>query len=168
MHLQKYAELDTWHGRPDPDLLSPIEKALAVPNAMIKEEVKLIRKHVEASQQGYGRYWTTYKPTSKKGKSNHSAALFHDKVRKPYAEGPDVPVVAALSNLDELRASDTYKYAMKEKKEKFAFEVAFKALCTIKARAVDSTSMSQQFANIMQMQSAAVRVLRNAQNGNTV
>ncbi|TFY77228.1 hypothetical protein EWM64_g6785 [Hericium alpestre] len=168
MHLQKYAELDTWHGRPDPDLLSPIEKALAVPNAMIKEEVKLIRKHVEASQQGYGRYWTTYKPTSKKGKSNRSAALFHDKVRKPYAEGPDVPVVAALSNLDELRASDTYKYAMKEKKEKFAFEVAFKALCTIKARAVDSTPMSQQFANIMQMQSAAVRVLRNAQNGNTV
>ncbi|TFY58925.1 hypothetical protein EVG20_g7975 [Dentipellis fragilis] len=88
------------------------------------------------------------------------------RVRKEFAEGPSVPLLSSFNAcgiLGTLRASCAYECATARSalSDKFAFEMAFRDLCMIKARATGASAIVDQFADSMSMQPAALRILQN-------
>ncbi|OBZ68489.1 putative RNA-dependent RNA polymerase SHL2 [Grifola frondosa] len=149
--------------------------AAEVTDSRLKEELRSIRNHVE---QHYQRWITISRskaqaspskkspskaasrsPSSKVGAASSQTAQYQDLARS-FASGPaDVPLFRRLNSLDAIMASHAY-----HRSSKFAFHVAFHAVCSIKARAEGSGAFTRKFAEMMAIPSSAVRVLEQCRS----
>ncbi|CAL1694877.1 unnamed protein product [Somion occarium] len=155
----------------DPDLLRPWRSACEARNehSAIRQELSSIEQQVQRLREQWSSVWGDNNrqkqiATPKKGKGrnkknsrNKGLDCLVDSFRKP-PEG--VVLLSHLRQVEVLKAS--YAYSLKDR---FAFAVAFKTLCSIKADSCGSTAFTKQFAETMAMPSSAYRVFSLEQRG---
>ena len=128
-------------------------------------ELKEVRDLVESccSRGWQGIQWGQASGTpskyanSKQKKSKAENTRIFLSVAAEFTRGPDkekVPILSGLGLLDKVKASYVYRY-----KPKYAFAVAFRTLCTIKAEAKGLAPITQTIGQILSVPSAAVRIL---------
>jgi RNA-dependent RNA polymerase len=78
------------------------------------------------------------------------------KVARAYVEGPTDPSTSVIPNVNAVKASFAYAYY---KNPKFAFTVAYKDLCAIKASASQNLPITREFGEAMSIVPSFLRVL---------
>ncbi|RPD82709.1 hypothetical protein L226DRAFT_35401 [Lentinus tigrinus ALCF2SS1-7] len=170
--LKQYDKLATFRYERDPDLVAPYNRARPfMTHDTFKDDLALIEQHVlehiTKYQATVGASFKTPKTPSKRGraagpagKSGKSMRVLWDELVRSFAAGPDIPrdsPVVALGDLEQLKASWAY-----EKNMKFAWKVAFQALCRIKASTRNPVALTSEFADMMSIPSTAGRVLEQS------
>lgn len=158
---------------PDPDLLRPYEDAQKI--VSLKCELSKITAVVDQSLLCWRTAtWTpSNDPSSpnKNKKERQQSKQTNDTIRHDilalYAQVPvGADTFVALGRLDAVKASYAYHISWnKFKGAKFAWAVAHRDLCKIKAESSNSCSFTQDFANVMAIPGAAVRVFAQHMGG---
>ncbi|OSX67200.1 hypothetical protein POSPLADRAFT_1127992 [Postia placenta MAD-698-R-SB12] len=158
--------------QPDNDLLRPYQQASRLATTIatqglrsLQSETTSILEHVHRGLQAW-RSLSSKSPQSP-AKASPSKSRVDAKAKaekgKPYKDLAisfmrdlhNVPHFAEFPvRLDAILASCAY-----QENPKFAFSVAFRSLCKIKAEASGSAALSRTFAEVMTVPSAAVKVL---------
>jgi len=143
--------------RPYQRILEKLSEMRSLPRVNVNDflgearrELGAIEKHVEDMKLEWARI---FKAQQKRGQ-NHAIDL----LQRKFASGPDVAHLALLGDVPEIRASYAYSLC-KPINPKFAFAVAFKELCGIKAREVGGTTLDREFAELMSIPKSTVRAL---------
>ena len=120
-------------------------------------ELRAIEEHVKAMKSEWGTIFRKSKAPKKKGsKPLQNKEL--DILRRKFVSGPDVPHLALLGDVPEIRASYAYSICSPDN-SKFAFAMAFDDLCNIKARELGGTTLDREFAGLMSIPKSTVRTL---------
>ena len=130
-------------GRSDPDLLRRYEEATSgFTNAPYSEELEILKKHVQKCRSdwaGLGKFARTPASPNAKARADtkQKQGLVVANIKKEYAVGPPPESIVNLYSLPggsrmvkEIKASFAYSLG-----EKFASEVAFHDICSLKAGA---------------------------------
>ena len=169
-HLVNFDRLlETVDQRKDDDLLQPYKVATAIASQTSAAkydgyslELEAIKSHVEAV---FG-LWTVaassgsqdaspYKsPTKKRDPAKTKSDPWRE-VSRAYAKGPTNSRMSIIPNIDAVKASYAYTFHT----PKFAFSVAFKDLCSIKARASQDLPITREFAEAMSIVPSFLRAL---------
>ncbi|KAI0701242.1 RNA dependent RNA polymerase-domain-containing protein [Cerioporus squamosus] len=171
--LKKYDELTTFgYNEKDPDLVAPYNRVLSLMHhETFKDDLALIgehiEKHIERWQTLSGESSRAPKTPSRRGKapatvgnSGKSLRALWDELAPSFAAGPEISKdspLAAIGDLELLKASWAYA-----QKPKFAWRVAFQALCRIKASTRNPVAVTGEFADMMSITSSAGRVLEQS------
>ena len=155
----------------DPDLLRPWDDMRKTSNfrqhgdaGIIEKELKLIEDHVDSLAVGWSRtggsnstgsFEGEEKLTKRKKEQQKLIQGLQEKFRKT-PEGIVFLPLLGPNMVDILKASYAYR---KSSSEAFAFSMAFKLLCHIKAEACGSTAIARQFSESMSIPSSIVRLL---------
>ena len=116
-----------------------------------RRELGAIEKHVVAMRSEWGKIFNARQNTSQE----HEI----EKLRRKFVSGPlDVAHLALLGDVSEIRASYAYFLCIPTN-PKFAFAMAFKELCGIKARERGGTILDGEFAELMSIPKSTVRTL---------
>ncbi|KAF7965380.1 hypothetical protein HWV62_44091 [Athelia sp. TMB] len=131
----------------DKDLLQPHLDAKEWASAMTRElgsdrfevELSYLESHVQRIYEAHQKYWssknaknsTPIKPANKRQKSSESSSSATTELARQFVEGPEGQSNFRIPNLVSIKAS----YAYTKCSEFFAFSVAFRELCDIKAKA---------------------------------
>jgi RNA-dependent RNA polymerase len=169
-HLVNFDRLlETVDQRKDDDLLQPYKVATAIASQASAAkydgyslELTAIKSHVDA----VFRLWTAaassgsqdssrYKSPTKKRDSAKTKIDPWREVARAYAEGPTNSKMSIIPNIDAVTASYAYTFHT----PKFAFSVAFKDLCSIKARASQDLPITREFAEAMSIVPSFLRAL---------
>lgn len=131
---------------------------LTNPSDRLQTELQAIKAHVTASHAEYRKACDLSKSPSKK-KDRQSAEGEGDsfgEAARFYAEGPQSVDDSGFitSGIDEIKAS--YAYSLSAP---FAFSVAFKDVCAIKAKACQDMPITRDFAEALTILPAFVRAL---------
>jgi RNA-dependent RNA polymerase len=147
----------------DPDLLQPWREIERVMNGgglspVITAELYKLRDHVKEIQEDWIQIWQNENSSyNSRERSQHIKKWQQDRLldlaRKYEQNPPECQTLCLLGNVDKLKASCTYSLA-----PRLARNVAFQALCKIKAETQRSTAFTREFAEAMSMSSAEVRV----------
>jgi hypothetical protein len=169
--------VETWFRFKDKHLLRPyqgisekLSEMRSLPQVKVddflveaRRELGAIEEHVKAMKLEWANIFRSTKerePAKKKGskpsKSSQDRAI--DVLQRKFASGPDVPHIALLGDVSEIRASYAYSLCPPNN-PKFAFAVAFKELCKIKAREQGGTILHHEFAELMSIPKSTVRTL---------
>src|SRR5258708_37539172 len=96
-----------------------------------KRELVAIEEHVEAMKSEWGPIFRKSNVSKRKGsKASQNTGI--DSLRRKFVSGPDVPHLALLGDVAEIRASYAYSRCNSDN-PRFAFAMAFQELCNIKA-----------------------------------
>ncbi|KAH9923183.1 RNA dependent RNA polymerase-domain-containing protein [Epithele typhae] len=160
--------------RHDKELLAPYLRA--EPHRLhpaLARDLDALEAHIES----HIKKWTTLSAKTgaakkegrgKGGKGGKEAAASksaetrraYDELAREFAAGPDLPadsLLVAFGDVGGLRASWAYR-----KNAKFAWSVAFGALCAIKASTREPAAVAGEFAELMAIPQSALRVLEQA------
>lgn len=118
-----------------------------------RRELGAIEKHVDDMKLEWG---NSFQSNARQNtRQDHTI----DMLRRKFISGPpDVAHLALLGDVPEIRASYAYSRCMAIN-PKFAFAMAFKELCGIKARELGGTILDSEFAEIMSIPKSTVRTL---------
>ena len=168
--LKQYEQLATFHyNDKDLDLVRPYIKVLRFMNhETFRVDLERIKDHIATHitkwQAVSGESSRAPKTPSRRGKaavttgkSGKSMRAMWDELTRSFAAGPELPEDSPLvvfCDVEELKASWAYT-----EKPKFAWKVAFQALCHIKASTRNPVAMTGEFADMMSISSTAGRVL---------
>ena len=151
----------------DQDLRRPWEKMQLWVNdsSPVGPDLALIQKHIDSHIKEWQAIAsrTSKKSTPwAKGKAHatKSAQVQYDELARSYAAGPGISpdsLLASAADIERLKASYAYT-----KKPKFAWSVAFQALCHIKADAEGSVAFKAEFADLMSIPASTNRVLEQS------
>ncbi|KAJ6617410.1 RNA dependent RNA polymerase-domain-containing protein [Mycena sp. CBHHK59/15] len=139
----------------DVDLLQPIRdvRNRVLNNrgewsGLLAMELKAISDHVDKALQKYQDAFAI----PDKQKQNAALLAMHQQYAEP------IPQIGSMVNVDELKAS--YAYSLTSQ-EKFGFMVAFKTLCSVKARATSSgmAPVSRMFDEVKNITGSALRAM---------
>ncbi|KAI0684509.1 RNA dependent RNA polymerase-domain-containing protein [Cytidiella melzeri] len=144
----------------DSDLKKPWSEALQTTVPDYRAELDEVRKHVEdcfgdwsqaVCPPSSAKYEDKYqREERRKSETKKKLAL-----AKRFVEGPEgCPMLREFKHLESVRASCAYT-----RSAKFAWAVAFQALCAIKASKNVPKAFTAEFAEVMNVPAAAVRVL---------
>jgi len=167
---------DTWFKSKDKHLLRPYQRISeklsemrSLPQVKVddflaeaRRELGAIEEHVKAMKLEWANIFRSKErgPAKRKGskpsKSSQDRAI--DVLQRKFASGPDVPHIALLGDVPEIRASYAYSLCQPNN-AKFAFAVAFKELCNIKAREQGGSILDREFAELMSIPKSTVRTL---------
>ena len=162
--LKQYDEIVKTSYKLDKDLTRPWEESSELDYSVIKEELERIKSHVDECNREWGSMWRrvfasnnfqaesskAQQEAKRKAENGQKTAL-----ARQFASGPpDCPILTVMGMVDTLRASYAYK-----KSHKFAWAFAFQALCKIKAEKSGTKAFTKEFAQMMTLPSAAVRVM---------
>lgn len=159
-YLSRYGELPK-DLKYDKDLLQPYSTFFELP--IFKEEVAVVEAHTEDLRKRWQEIWHPDTP-SKRGASKKKAdkkALEDQRKRAIIAEFMQGPppektrMLRAIGKLEEVAAS----YAYRSNSTKFAFNVAFRQLAAMKAKACGSSPTAWNVGAVMSVSSSAARVL---------
>jgi hypothetical protein len=165
-HLKAYDQfLKRLDERPDHDLTKPFKDARAVAERMKKDhyprfssELEAVIAHVDEVRTRYQRHWATSDKTSssraKKGSNRKDLDAATADIARQFAEGPPDSNNFMTPNLAAIKASYAYTLSMK-----FAFSMAYRDLCTIKAVASEHVPTARTFAEVMSIAPTFLRVL---------
>jgi len=130
-------------GPNDPDLLRPYEEAKSgFTSPPYSEQLEVLKKHVEKCRSEWKRFGGFSRtPAGSNAKARADAkqkqGLFFTNIKKEFAMGPPPESIAKLRSLPgglrtvrEIKASFAYSLG-----ERFALEVAFHDICSLKAGA---------------------------------
>lgn len=124
--------------------------------AEARRELVTIEEHVKAMRSEWGSIFGKSNVSKRKNsKASQNTAI--DSLRRKFVSGPDVPHLALLGDVAEIRAS--YAYSYKRDSTRFAFAMAFQELCNIKARELGGTTLDREFAELMSIPKSTVRTL---------
>ncbi|RDX50511.1 hypothetical protein OH76DRAFT_1348782 [Lentinus brumalis] len=156
----------------DTDLTAPYDRVCSLMHhETFHDDLALVEEHIDIHIEKWriiaGESSTAPKTPSRRGKaparvgkSGKSVRALWDELSRSFAAGPelakDSPLVA-IGDLELLKASWAYK-----KKAKFAWKVAFQALCRIKASTRNPVALTGEFADMMSISNAAGRVLEQS------
>ncbi|KAK7695210.1 hypothetical protein QCA50_002400 [Cerrena zonata] len=150
----------------DPNLLRPWTDAMKVTYDAVKQELKLIQAHVDSCREDWPKVWhseqgsnhdSSDKNVQKKEKQNHQRRL--QNLREKFRQVPDGIVMLPLLGpgiVDILKAS--YAYTLRDS-EPFAFSMAFKLLCRIKAESQGMVAVTREFSESMSIPGSIARIL---------
>ena len=166
--IKRYDSLKPRFFGNDQDLLRPWKKVQLWLNdsSPITPDLALIQKHVDDHIKEWQAITqrTSSKSTpwakNKARVSKSAAQAQYDELARSYAAGPEIPVdslLACTANVERLKASCAYTA-----KPKFAWSVAFQALCHIKAEAEGSVAFKAEFADLMSIPASTNRVLEQS------
>ncbi|KAI0829054.1 RNA dependent RNA polymerase-domain-containing protein [Trametes gibbosa] len=176
-HLHRYDQFiqtTQYSARSDQELLRPYTTASALPDlSQVKSDLTRIRTHVEEHITKWQKTARASKSTprtpSRRGKTRGGRSAPVEgrnkwrELKKSFATGPDIAsdsLLATLGDLEALKASCAYAL-----NPKFAWSVAFQALCRIKATSQGSIALTGTFADSMSISSSAVRVFEQSRLG---
>lgn len=128
--------------------------------AEARRELVAVEEHVKAMKSEWPNVFRATKkrePAPKRG-SKPSQNNGFDVLRRDFALGPDVPHLALLGDVPEIRASYAYSLCSPSNAN-FAFAMAFEELCNIKARELGGATIDREFAELMSIPKSAVRTL---------
>ena len=168
--------VETWFRSKDKHLLRPyqgisekLSEMRSLPRVKVddflveaRRELGAIEEHVKVMKLEWANIFRSKdrEPAKKKGskpsKSSQDRAI--DVLQRKFASGPDVPHIALLGDVPEICASYAYSLCPPNN-AKFAFAVAFKELCNIKAREQGGTILHHEFAELMSIPKSTVRAL---------
>lgn len=170
-------EAETWFKSKDRHLLRPYQQISeklsemgSLPRVKVddflveaRRELKAIEGHVEAMKLEWASIYrpSTRKerePAKKKGSKTSQQDHALNVLQRKFASGPDVPHLALLGDIPEIRASYAYSLCWPNN-PKFAFAMAFKELCNIKARELGGTILDSKIAEVMSIPKSTVRTL---------
>lgn len=166
--LKNYAELGTKLKETDrdPDLLRPWEDIQRALHALqlsptLSEEILLLEGHVKEIYRGWGKIWSQSRSsqTSYRNKEQIKQARKMQQMQlmdlaRQYMQTPSgCQILQIFSNIEKLKASCAYSLS-----PRLARNVAFQALCKIKAEIHGSTAFTTEFGEAMSMSPAEVRV----------
>lgn len=147
----------------DPDLLRPWADAKKTGVAAIERELDLIEAHVKSCRTRWGltgggssssSSFSTESQVQRKKKEKQK--LVQD-LQEKFRQKPDAVVLLPLvgpGTVDILKASLAYSMS-----ENFAFSVAFKLLCRIKAESQGMVAVTREFSESMSIPSSIARLL---------
>ncbi|KAF8273854.1 RNA dependent RNA polymerase-domain-containing protein [Lactarius quietus] len=158
---------ELWFKSKDPHLLRPYQRISeklsemrSLPRVKIDEllveawkELREIKEHVDALKSEWGSIGRS-KALQQNPRQNHAI----DILCRKFASAPDVPHLALLGDVPEICASYAYSLCVSNN-PKFAFAMAFKELCGIKARELGGTTLDREFAELMSIPKPTVRAL---------
>jgi hypothetical protein len=164
-HLQAYDRLMAGLvQRGDRDLEGPFRKARATAEQMkekfgvFKDELEEVDAHVNAIYKMYCKFWApilqSSSTRSKKGKNRKDVDSGAGDIARKFAEGPNNCHSFSTLNLAAIKASCAYMLH-----PTFAFAVAYRDLCTIKAIACEHAPTARFFAETMSIAPSFLRVL---------
>jgi len=161
----------------DPDLAKPFEQAKNL--AMIAKasgwdpiaaEIQAIERHVQNHLQSWRELSKSVKSPQKatSSQSRHVSKAKDNKESRymdlaiAFSRGPkEIALLSSLpASVDAIMASCAYVHAPEH--SNFAFSVAFRTLCKIKADAAGSIALSREFAEAMTIPAPAVRIFSQA------
>lgn len=145
----------------DPDLLRPWTDAKKTGVAAIERELDLIEAHVKScktrwSLTGGGRASNFTTESHAQRKKKEKQKLVQD-LQEKFRQKPDGVVLLPLmgsGTVDILKASLAYSMS-----ETFAFSMAFKLLCRIKAESHGMVAVTREFSESMSIPSSIARLL---------
>jgi RNA-dependent RNA polymerase len=160
--LTKYNNLGK-PGHSDQDIQKEFQKVKEV--SYLKSELSVIEKHVKHVHQSWQKVWGTRphqnnffsvscsREDKRENKKDLDTAL--NQVRKEFATNPEGTQTLQLLGIAEMvKASCAFSI-----NEKFAFTVAFRDLCLIKAKAKDTHApMMREFADILGIPASFARL----------
>ncbi|PIL31184.1 RNA-dependent RNA polymerase [Ganoderma sinense ZZ0214-1] len=169
-HMKRYDGMKPRFFGSDADLLRPWDrmKAWIGDTSPVGADLALIQAHVNEHIRQWqvitGRMSSSRSTPSARGKagarSGKSAQALYDELARSYAAGPEISsssLLACSANIEQLKASCAYAL-----KPKFAWYVAFQALCHIKAAAEGSIAFKAEFADLMSIPASTNRVLEQS------
>ncbi|KAH9176853.1 RNA dependent RNA polymerase-domain-containing protein [Lactarius sanguifluus] len=128
--------------------------------AEARRELVAVEEHVKAKKSEWPNVFRATKvrePARKRGSKPSQNNKFDD-LRREFALGPDVPHLALLGDVPEIRASYAYSLCSPSNAN-FAFAMALEELCNIKARELGGATIDREFAELMSIPKSAVRTL---------
>ncbi|KAI0341433.1 hypothetical protein BDW22DRAFT_303425 [Trametopsis cervina] len=161
--LAEYGRMGTGlEYRPDEDLKRPWKDALLLDIPGYKEELKILSAHVNECLKDWA---VSVGDTAMNSRLAESKAKREARQKagtkgkldlaKKFAAGPvGCPLLRALGKLESVRASCAYTKNMS-----FGWAMAFQALCAIKASTKGTKAFTVEFAEVMSISSAAMRVI---------
>lgn len=165
-HSNKYNKLETrgLDRIKDKDLLRPYEDALIVAGQIpqVEEDLKIIKKYVDDlegdwlevvhsdNQRNTSGESTSKSKEARKIKNAKVARIAQALERTPAG----IQILGYFHSVDAIKAS--YAYSLRPK---FAYSVAMRQLCDIKAHSKGSTAFTTTFAETMSIAPAAAKVL---------
>lgn len=170
-------EAETWFKSKDRHLLRPYQQISeklsemgSLPRVNVddflveaRRELKAIEEHVEAMRLEWAAIFRPStrrerEPAKKKGSKHSQQEHAAGVLRRKFASGPDVPHLALLGDVPEIRASYAYSRCWPNN-PKFAFAMAFNELCNIKGRELGGTIVDRKIAEVMSIPKSTVRTL---------
>jgi hypothetical protein len=151
-------------GAVDRDIVSFFDLGSQVQNldAGITRELDVIQKQVDeiylfwikACSKASNRFSISPSKSQFQSKSRENKKAFDD-LRRQFATSPEgVPILQALRLVDKMKASYAFK-----KSQKFAFCVAYRVVCEIKAEAAGTLSpIARPFADILGVPASIARL----------
>lgn len=139
--------------RPYQRILEKLSEMRSLPRVKVddflgeaRRELGAIEEHVDAMKSEWA--------SNTRGQ-DHAIEILR---RKFTSRSPDVAHLALLGDVSEIRASYAYSRCISSN-PKFAFAMAFKELCNIKARELGGTILDSEFAELMSIPKSTVRTL---------
>jgi RNA-dependent RNA polymerase len=174
--LREYTNLSGQPGasrfEADRDLLGPYQKIMgklseieSLPGVYFNElarEARTELRTIEADVENMKTEWARIFRTS----STSARDRMLDNLRRKFESGPDsdVPYLSLLGDIPEIRASCAYRRCSADI-PRFAFSMAFDALCKIKAQESRGITLSREFADLVTVPKIAVRTLSALRSG---
>lgn len=162
--LKQYDGLKQSFAVCDTDLTQLWDQASKVRLPQYEEEVAKVKAHVEDCVDMWNKMWKKiFANKSSETTKNEKKAKRVDEnkeklvIAKMYMNGPDpteCPLLTGMNALEALRASYAYRRA-----PNFAWAMAFGALCRIKAAKQGAKAFTIEFAPVMTIPGAAVRIM---------
>jgi len=168
-----YDKLDRPKPKQDRHLLKPyeeIEKKLSEMESLsrvnvkdliqeAREELKMIEKHVKMMKDDWPKA-SRAAATNTRNKAGSTRNREMDALRRRFVSAPDVPHLSLLriGDVAAIRASYAYRLCRVDNPN-FAFSMAFKDLCQIKARASGGTMLCRELSELMEIPKSTVRTL---------
>ncbi len=163
--------VDSWFRSNDQHLLRPYQRILeklsemrSLPRVKVddflaeaRRELGAVEEYVKAMKLEWPKACSMRKEPQRKG-SKPSQNNGIDVLRRKFASGPDVPHLALLCDVPEIRASYAYSLCPTNNLH-FAFAMAFEELCNMKARESGGTTIDREFTELMSIPKPAVRTL---------
>lgn len=150
--------------RHDPDLLKPYREAKQRAAAAAEEdgyyryndELEALRQHIDDVYTVHQRFWakSPCKPATNQTRKASPSDSPSSHIALQFANGPEGHSLFRTQNLASIKAS----YAYTAGTPFFAFSVAFRDLCAIKAEASDHVPTARFISEAMSIRSSFVRV----------
>jgi hypothetical protein len=123
-------------------------------------ELGAIEEHVKAMKSEWAAIFRRSNEPKRKGSkpSQNKSKKGIDILRRKFVSGPDVPHLALLGDVPEIRASYAYSLCSPNN-PRFAFAMASEELCNTKARELGGTTLDRKFAELMSIPKSTVRAL---------